>query len=124
MNGRKESHWMWYIFPQIKGLGSSPTSIEYSLSGIDEAKAYFIHPILGKRLIELCFILINLKTNDAYEIFGDIDEMKLKSSMTLFYVATNKEMIFKDVLNKFFNGELDQRTIEIIEQQKKDASRE
>ena len=124
MNGRKESHWMWYIFPQIRGLGHSSMSYEYGLGGIGEARAYFGHQLLRNRLIELCIILTNLKTNDASEIFGDLDAMKLKSSMTLFYIATRGEVFFKNVLDKFFNGELDQRTVEIIEQQKKDVSGE
>lgn len=124
MNGRKESHWMWYIFPQIRGLGHSSMSYEYGLGGIGEARAYFSHQLLRNRLIELCIILTNLKTNNASEIFGNLDALKLKSSMTLFYVATKGEVFFKNVLNKFFNGELDRKTLEIIEQQRKAVSGE
>ncbi len=124
MNGRKESHWMWYIFPQIRGLGHSSMSYVYGLDGIDEARAYFSHELLRDRLIDLCIILTKLKTNDVSEIFGGLDALKLKSCMTLFYVATKGEISFKKVLDKFFNGELDCKTLEIIEQQKKDASGE
>ena len=113
LNGRKESHWMWYIFPQLRGLGHSSISYEYGIENIEEARLYFNDKILGPRLVELCNILLKLECNDASRIFGYPDDMKLKSSMTLFYLAT-KEKVFKDVLDKFFNGELDNKTIELL----------
>ena len=88
-------------------------SYEYGLGGLDEAKAYYQHPLLGPRLVELCNILLQLKTNNASIIFGYPDDLKLKSSMTLFYIAT-KEQIFKSVLDKYFDGELDKNTMEIL----------
>lgn len=109
-NGRKQSHWMWYIFPQLKGLGSSPTSVYYAIQNQQEAKAYFAHPVLGQRLKEICEALLELSSCNAGEIFGFPDNRKLKSSMTLFYLASGDE-IFKRVLDKFFNGEFDPLTV-------------
>ena len=113
-NGYKQSHWMWFMFPQIKGLGTSPTSIKYSLSGIHEASDYYQHDILGPHLLELCKIILSLKTNNSEEIFGYTDALKLKSSMTIFYKSTG-EKIFIDVLNKYYKGELDQLTLDLLE---------
>ena len=116
-NGQKQSHWMWYIFPQIKGLGKSNINEYYSLGGIKDAVAFYNDEILGHRLIKLCEILLGLP-NDYYieDIMGSPDDMKLKSSMTLFYLSTN-DQIFKDVLNKYFGGELDSRTLKILNKQ-------
>ena len=103
--GKKETHWMWYFFPQIEGLGFSEISRFYALKyGIDEAKEYYENRILKARLNKLCNILLKLDINDPIEIFGEIDAMKLQSSMTLFRFAT-KEEIFSRVLVKFFKGE-------------------
>ena len=111
-NGKKESHWMWYIFPQIKGLGFSATSKFYEIQSIDEAISYLDNEILGSRLIEISNELLKLKTNNPIEIFGEIDSLKLKSSMTLFaYISDND--IFNQVLEKYYNNELDQNTINI-----------
>ena len=111
-NGKKESHWMWYIFPQIKGLGFSATSKFYEIQSIDEAISYLDNEILGPRLIEISNELLKLKTNNPIEIFGEIDSLKLKSSMTLFaYISDND--IFNQVLEKYYNNELDQNTINI-----------
>ena len=105
INGRKESHWMWYIFPQYKGLGRSSTSRIYAIKGLEEAKAYLDHPILSKRLIEItnAFLLIENKT--AFQILGRPDDMKLKSSMTLFDTIQNDTDLFRLVLNKYFQDE-------------------
>lgn len=113
LNGKKSSHWMWYIFPQIRGLGMFDMSCYYGVSGLEEAKKYFEHKILGKHLIELCNILLSLEENDVLMIFGYPDNRKLKSCMTLFYLATN-EKIFQDVLDKFFSGLLDRKTINLV----------
>ena len=113
LNGHKKSHWMWYIFPQIKGLGHSYDSHLYGLDGLEEAEAYYNHEILGTRLKELCNILLSLDTNDAYSIFGDPDDKKLRSSMTIFLLATN-DKIFQDVLDKFYDGKLDKLTVGLI----------
>jgi uncharacterized protein (DUF1810 family) len=113
-NGRKRSHWMWYIFPQIQGLGFSEMAKRYGIKNIDEAEAYMQHPVLGQRLIEICTELLQLKSNDAYAIFGSPDDLKLKSSMTLFASLPDAYPVFKSILDKFFNGESDSKTLHLI----------
>lgn len=114
--GHKRSHWMWYIFPQLKHLGHSHNSKYYGISGIEEATAYLQHPILGPRLREVASTILNLSGNDAEAIFGCIDAMKLRSSMTLFDVVSPND-IFAQVVDKYFNGQRDILTLEIINQQ-------
>lgn len=112
-SGRKQSHWMWFIFPQIKGLGYSEISKYYAIQSLDEAKDYLNHPILGTRLREIAEALIDLDTNDAHAVFGNPDDLKLRSSMTLFdYIESNS--VFGKVLEKFYGGNRDLRTLEII----------
>ena len=113
-NAKKRSHWMWYIFPQIKGLGRSETSAYYGIAGMEEAKAYLTHPVLGKRLIEICTVLTALDIEDARHIFGRPDDLKLKSSLTLFASCPNAHPVFEKLLNKFFKGNLDLRTLELL----------
>lgn len=113
-NGRKRSHWMWYVFPQIKGLGSSSTANYYAIQDKQEAEDYLKHPVLFKRLMEISEELLKLDSNDAGEVFGYPDDMKLKSSMTLFLLIDGQE-VFEKVLDKFFDGEIDERTVEILE---------
>ena len=113
-NGRKQSHWMWYIFPQIQGLGFSSTSRFYAIKDIQEAEAFLQNPILSSRLIEICNQLLELKTNDAHKIFGSPDDLKLKSSITLFSEMPGSNPIFQSVLDKFFNGKKDNKTLQII----------
>ncbi len=109
---------MWYIFPQIKGLGMSETSRYYGIDGEEEAKAYLDNEILGSRLREITSELLKLNIDNPVDIFGTIDTMKLKSSMTLFdYVSDDK--IFSQVLNKYYNGEIDEKTILLCEKRKK-----
>ena len=112
--GRKESHWMWYIFPQIDGLGFSPTARHYAIKGIDEARAYLAHPTLGPRLVAICEALLALPDTDAEPIFGWPDVLKLRSSMTLFNAARPEEPVFGRVLAKFYGGEPDRRTLELL----------
>ena len=112
--GRKQSHWMWYIFPQVLGLGYTSTSIQYAIKNLDEATAYLNHEVLGKRLIEISNAALALQTNDAKEIFGSTDSMKLRSSMTLFSLVPNADKIFQLVLDKFFSGRKDERTIQLL----------
>lgn len=112
-NGRKESHWIWYIFPQIAGLGRSATSEYYAIQNLSEAKMYLENEYLRNNLLTICQALLDLKTDDAEEVLGWIDAMKLKSSMTLFTLAAPEEPVFKAVLDKFFHGELDEKTVEI-----------
>jgi uncharacterized protein (DUF1810 family) len=112
--GRKRSHWMWYIFPQLKGLGYSSTSKYYGIENMEEATEYLNHPIVGIRLIEICEELLKLDTNDAYSIFGSPDYMKLKSSVTLFSQVENANPVFVSVLNKFFDGKSDDKTLNLL----------
>lgn len=114
--GRKSSHWMWFIFPQIKGLGCSTTSIFFSIKDIEEAKEYMNHPLLGARLREISQVLLELETSDPLRIFGPVDALKLCSSMTLFDVV-EPESIFDRVLRKFFNGKRDEKTLKILTEQ-------
>ena len=113
-NGKKRTHWMWFIFPQLRGLGTSNMAHIYGISGLDEAKAYLEHPVLSERLYELCNELLKHKDKTAFEIFGDIDEMKLKSSMTLFSLASEDHSIFDEVLECFFDSKKDVITISIL----------
>jgi uncharacterized protein (DUF1810 family) len=110
--GSKTGHWMWFIFPQIRGLGESPTSIEYAISSRDEAKAYLRHPVLGPRLKECARVVILVEGRSAHEIFGSPDDMKFRSSMTLFAEVSPDDDIFKRALVKYFNGEPDPLTLD------------
>ena len=114
-NGKKTTHWMWFIFPQIEGLGHSSTAKYYSIKTIEEAKEYITHPILGKRLLECASALLNIYNRSADEIFGYPDNLKLKSSMTLFNFISPKHKEFSDVLKKYFAGEQDEKTISILQ---------
>jgi uncharacterized protein (DUF1810 family) len=116
-NGRKQSHWMWYIFPQIQGLGYSETSKYYAIKDLQEAKVYLDHPILGSRLVSICEVLLQLKLDDANRVFGSPDDLKLKSCMTLFD-ALDIHPIFRAVLDKFFDGTRDEKTLEKIRSRK------
>ena len=115
--GEKKSHWMWFIFPQIIGLGESDNAIYYSIVNIEEATKFLSHEVLGKRLREITSELLKLKTNDPEEIFGEIDAMKLKSSMTLFD-CVEENSIFDEVLKKYFNGQRDELKLEKLDKQK------
>ena len=112
--GKKRSHWMWYIFPQLRGLGMSSMAHKYGIVDLDEAKAYLEHPVLSARLYELCGELLKHRDKSAYDIFGDIDAMKLKSSMTLFALTSKEHTIFDEVLECFFDGERDAITLKLI----------
>ncbi len=113
--GRKQSHWMWYIFPQIAGLGSSETSRFYAVKDRAEAELYLAHPVLGARLVEISEALLEIEGKTANQIFGSPDDMKLKSSMTLFGALKNTNPIFQSVLDKYFNGTNDLRTLQLID---------
>ena len=116
-NGRKLSHWMWYIFPQVKGLGRSSTSEYYGIQNLDEAKEFLADDYLGKHLVEISYALLQIDCNDAKMVMGRPDDIKLKSSMTLFSLATSDEDVFIKVLDKFFGGKKDYRTIKILEKE-------
>ena len=112
--GRKTSHWMWYIFPQIAGLGQSSTARYYSIRDLEEAREYYAHPVLGPRLREISGVLLELRGSDPVAVFGSIDSMKLKSSMTLFAVAAPDDPLFQQVLDKYYCGEQDALTLRIL----------
>jgi uncharacterized protein (DUF1810 family) len=108
--GRKTSHWMWFVFPQIAGLGHSPTSRRYAISSLAEARAYLAHPVLGARLVECATILTGWPGRTAEQIFGELDAQKLHSSMTLFSLAAPGEAVFRQVLDHYFGGVPDSAT--------------
>lgn len=112
--GRKTSHWMWFIFPQIAGLGQSSTARYYSIRDLEEAREYYAHPVLGQRLREISGVLLDLRGSDPVAVFGGIDSMKLKSSMTLFAVAAPDDPLFRQVLDKYYGGEQDVLTLRIL----------
>jgi uncharacterized protein (DUF1810 family) len=109
-DGRKTSHWMWFVFPQVAGLGSSPMAQRYAISSLDEARAYLAHPVLGQRLRESARALTGLDTRSPDEVLGGIDAMKLRSSMTLFMRAAPDEPLFAQVLDQYFGGTADDAT--------------
>lgn len=111
--GKKRSHWMWYIFPQMKGLGHSSTAQYYGIGNRKEAEKYLAHPILGSRLLEISKELLKLESNDPRAVMGEPDNWKLKSCMTLFEIVSN-EPVFGQVLDKFFGGERDKATVEML----------
>jgi uncharacterized protein (DUF1810 family) len=113
-SGQKAGHWMWFIFPQAAGLGRTPASMKFAISSLPEAQAYLRDPILGSRLTECARILTGIKGKSAAEIFGSLDAMKLRSSMTLFMIAAPDEAVFTEVLEKYFNGSPDQKTIGLL----------
>ena len=115
VNGKKRSHWMWFIFPQLRGLGRSTMAYTYGIAGREEALAYLAHPILSARLTEITEALLALHGKTAVEIFGDIDTVKLRSSMTLFAYLSENGSIFHRVLETYFQGENDPKTLALLE---------
>ena len=113
-NGRKKTHWMWFIFPQIAGLGSSAMSHRYSIRSVDEARAYMDHPLLGARLRECGNAILQVEDRSATEILGSPDDMKLKSCATLFEAVSPRESVFAQILDKYYQGERDSRTLDLI----------
>jgi uncharacterized protein (DUF1810 family) len=116
--GRKTSHWMWYIFPQIHGLGFSESAKFYAIQNIQEAEEFLNDPVLGKRLIEISNELLKVKTKDAHQIFDIPDDMKLHSSITLFASLKNTDPVFQKLLDQFFNGKKDEKTLQILAEEK------
>jgi uncharacterized protein (DUF1810 family) len=113
-NGKKRSHWMWFVFPQIAGLGFSPTSRMYAIKSLEEARAYLNHPVLGPRLRECAEAVLAVEGSSASAIFGYPDDMKLKSSMTLFACVEGSDPVFARVLDKYFDGEQDSKTLQLL----------
>ena len=112
--GRKTSHWMWWVFPQVAGLGMSGTSQAYAVADLAEARAYLQHDVLGPRLLECCQALLALEDASAERVLGSVDAMKLRSSMTLFAAADPDEPVFTEVLDRFYDGERDERTVRLL----------
>ena len=113
-SGRKRSHWMWYIFPQLQGLGFSSTAQYYGIRDLEEAQDYMEHPLLGARLVEISEALLALDTGDASAVMGYPDDLKLRSSMTLFELAAPEHPVFGRVLEKYYSGHRDRRTLELL----------
>ncbi len=114
--GSKQTHWMWFIFPQLRGLGFTDYNIFYGIENLKEASLYLNHPILGKRLVEITKAILQIEKKTALEILGKADERKLKSCMTLFGLLPETPDCFRQVLEKYYNGEQDQNTLQIIEE--------
>lgn len=112
--GKKSSHWMWFIFPQLRGLGRSAMARIYGIEGLDEAWAYLSHPILSARLTEISEALLQLNTQNPEEILGEIDARKLQSSMTLFALISEDGSVFHQVLDRFYGGQMDAHTLELL----------
>ena len=108
--GRKSSHWMWFVLPQLAGLGRSAMAQRFAIADLDEARAYLAHPVLGRRLVECARALTALDTADPVAVLGDVDAQKLQSSMTLFALAAPDQPVFREVLDHYFGGELDEGT--------------
>ncbi len=119
--GKKRNHWMWYVFPQLRGLGRSPNATFYGIADIEEARAFLAHPTLGKNLREISNVLLSLPEEcTAESVFGTIDALKLHSSMTLFAVASGEQSsVFDGVLTRYFGGERDARTLELLKTKNK-----
>lgn len=115
--GKKRSHWMWFIFPQIHGLGNSATAQRYAIKNLDEARQYLMHPVLGTRLRECADAVLSIENRSIAEVFGTPDDLKLKSSMTLFAAVAGPGSVFSRILDKYFLGERDAMTLDLLEQQ-------
>jgi len=113
-SGRKRTHWMWYVFPQLAGLGVSAMSARYALAGLEDARAYLAHPVLGRRLVECMEAVLGVEGRSATEIFGSPDDLKLRSSATLFACASPPGSVFERVLLKYYRGERGPRTLRLL----------
>jgi uncharacterized protein (DUF1810 family) len=113
-NGTKRSHWIWFVFPQLRGLGHSPTAVRFGIGSLDEARAYLAHPVLGPRLRECTRLVAQIDGRSADEIFGWPDNLKVRSSMTLFARAADDNAEFRAVLDRFYSGEDDPATVELL----------
>ena len=111
---RKRSHWMWFVFPQLAALGRSGTAKFYGISGAGEARAYLEHPVLGARLHQCCALLLMAKGGSARDVFGEVDAMKLRSCLTLFEAVSPRTPVFEECLDRYFAGERDQVTKELL----------
>jgi len=112
--GKKRTHWMWFVFPQVAGLGNSPMAVRYAINSREEAQDYLGHPLLGSRLRECASALLGVQGRTANEIMGFPDDLKLKSSMTLFAALSNADPVFRQVLEHYYQGEQDEKTLQIL----------
>ena len=112
--GAKRSHWMWFVFPQLLGLGHSPMAQRYALSSLDAARLYVKHPVLGPRLLDCTALALSVPDRSANRIFGSPDDLKFRSSMTLFRQAAPEQPAFRDALHRFFSGQPDRRTLDLL----------
>jgi len=113
--GRKESHWMWFVFPQLRGLGRSEMAHHYGIGSLDEARAYAAHPVLGPRLVECTGLVLAVRGRSAREILGSPDDLKFRSCMTLFARAAPEQTVFREALDRFFGGAPDPATLTLLE---------
>ncbi len=113
--GRKRSHWMWFVFPQLSGLGHSAMAMRYGIGSLDEARAYLAHPVLGPRLVECTGLVNKVEGRSVHQIFGSPDDLKFHSSMTLFAAADPEALAFRGALGKHFGGALDALTVEMLQ---------
>jgi uncharacterized protein (DUF1810 family) len=116
--GQKQSHWMWFVFPQMVGLGQSATSRAYAIQSLEEARAYIAHPVLGVRYRECCQAMMNLRGRSAQDVFGPVDAQKYHSSLTLFAEAAPDDVLFYNLLEKYFDGDADEATLELLAHEK------
>jgi uncharacterized protein (DUF1810 family) len=112
--GRKRSHWMWYVFPQLAGLGNSPMSVRYAIANRDEAAAFLAHPVLGPRLLQCAEAVLQIDGCSAFEVFGSPDDLKLRSCATLFAAVSPNASVFHRIIDKYFDGQRDPRTLELL----------
>ncbi|UFH50499.1 DUF1810 domain-containing protein [Pseudomonas sp. KNUC1026] len=112
--GHKTSHWMWYVFPQLKGLGSSETAMQFGINDLHEARAYLEHPVLGSRLVECVQALLKHRELSALQILGSPDDLKLRSCLTLFNEAHPESALFQQALDQFYSGKSDERTLQLL----------
>ena len=113
-DGRKTSHWMWFVFPQLRGLGHSPMAMRYAITSLDEARAYLAHPVLGPRLLQCVQLALRIEARSAHDIFGSPDELKFRSCLTLFAQAAPGQSVFDEALRKYFDGVPDARTLQLL----------
>jgi uncharacterized protein (DUF1810 family) len=123
IRGRKQSHWMWFFFPQLAGLGKSETSEKFAIKSVEEAYEYLAHPVLGERLFEFVELVLDIEGRSVTQIFGFPDDVKLRSSMTLFEYISKPNSVFADVLDKFFNGHRDPKTLQLLEVMKENQGK-
>jgi len=116
--GQKQSHWMWFVFPQMVGLGQSATSRAYAIQSLDEARGYLAHPVLGTRLRECCQAVMNVRGKSARDIFGAPDDQKFQSCLSLFAEAAPDDVLFYNLLEKYFDGDADEATLELLAHEK------